>query len=81
MPYFTGATAFSGAYFGHGTGGILLDNVGCSGQEHYLINCIHSNIGVHDCDHSEDAGVFCVPGTYIVNWLFVMATVFIICLI
>ena len=61
MSYFTGATAFSQSYFGGGTGGILLDDVGCSGQELYLVDCYHSLIGVHDCSHSEDAGVFCVP--------------------
>ena len=82
IPYLTGATAFSEAYVGRGTGGIFLDNVGCSGQEQYLINCIHSNIGVHNCEHSEDAGVFCVPqypGTWvwIVNCLLFMATAFI----
>ena len=56
-----GATAFSQSYFDGGTGGILLDNVGCSGQEQRLVDCNHSPIGVHDCSHSEDAGVFCVP--------------------
>ena len=60
--------AFSRAHFGRGTGGILLDNVGCYGQERYLINCSHSTIGVHNCDHSEDAGVFCVlPGNFCMN--------------
>ena len=80
-PYLTGATAFSRASFGRGTGGIFLDDVGCSGQEQYLVNCFHSNIGVHNCGHSEDAGVFCVPqdpGILIVECLFVMATAFIV---
>ena len=35
--------------------------MGCSGQEHYLVDCNHSPIGVHNCDHSKDSGVFCVP--------------------
>ena len=55
-----GATAFSQSYFDGGTGGILLDNVGCSGQEQYLVDCRHLSIGVHNCDHSKDAGVFCI---------------------
>ena len=64
----TGATAFSGSYFGRGTGGIFLDNVDCSGEEQYLIYCSHSIIGVHNCDHSKDAGVFCVPN-YPGTWM------------
>ena len=54
-----GATAYSSAYFGRGTGGIYLDNLGCRGNELRLINCYHSVIGVHNCDHSDDAGLRC----------------------
>ena len=54
-----GATAYSNSHFGRGSGGIFLDNVGCTGTESRLIDCSHSGIGVHNCDHSDDAGVKC----------------------
>ena len=54
-----GATAYSNAYFGKGTGGIYLDNIACHGSELRLIDCSHNVIGVHNCDHSEDASLRC----------------------
>ncbi|XP_070295014.1 scavenger receptor cysteine-rich domain-containing group B protein-like [Salvelinus sp. IW2-2015] len=54
------ATAASGeAYFGRGSGTILLDNLKCSGSEASLQQCSHISWDVHNCDHSEDAGVTC----------------------
>ena len=47
--------------FGSGTGVILLDWVGCIGDEESLFFCRHRAIGDHDCNHSEDAGVKCDP--------------------
>ena len=47
------------AYFGHGTGLILLNNVECTGGEARLLDCTHRGIGVFNCDHSKDAGVRC----------------------
>ena len=47
--------------FGSGTGVILLDWVGCIGDEESLFFCRHKAIGDHDCNHSEDAGVKCDP--------------------
>ena len=55
-----GATAYSFARFGQGSGLILLDNVACVGTESRLIDCPANPIGTHNCVHSEDAGVGCL---------------------
>ena len=47
------------AYFGEGEGAIFLENVQCNGSEDRLQQCPASPLGVHDCDHTEDAGVRC----------------------
>ena len=54
-----GATAYTNARFGSGTGGIFLNYVGCRGTESSLLSCSHQGIGVHNCKHNEDAGVRC----------------------
>jgi len=68
----TGATAYSLAYFGRGIGGIFLDNLYCTGRESRLIDCSHSGVGIHNCDHSADAGVRCqgiwMSNTTLVFW-------------
>ena len=51
----------SRAYFGQGTGSILLDDVECNPSAHRsLLQCEHSPLYEHDCAHREDAGVRCV---------------------
>ena len=54
-----GATVYSFAFFGPGTGPILLNNVQCSGTETRLVNCTNNGVGSHNCHHSEDASVRC----------------------
>ena len=56
---YTGALAtFHG--FTSGNGQIWLDNVACVGTETRLIDCPAASLGVHNCEHQEDAGVSCV---------------------
>lgn len=51
-------TAYGSAYFGQGTGTILMDDVACTGSEVTLRGCTHTSN--HNCGHSEDAGVSCI---------------------
>ena len=57
---FSDAIPVRNAGFGEGSISILLDNLRCMGDEGSLLGCVDSaDIGTHDCDHSEDAGVRC----------------------
>ena len=55
-----GARVFFRAFFGQGTGDILLDNLLCNSRETRLVDCPHNGIGIHNCVHSEDAGLRCL---------------------
>ena len=57
-----GATGQRNAAYGLGSGPILLDQVQCIGNESNIFDCPRNQIGVHDCSHSEDAGVTCSAG-------------------
>ena len=54
-----GGTAKSSAYYGSGSGSILLDDVSCGGSEVSLFACSHFTIRTHNCGHNEDASVIC----------------------
>ena len=54
-----GAQVLHRASFGQGTGPIHLDNLICNSSESRLVNCRHNGISVHNCGHSEDAGLRC----------------------
>ena len=61
---FDGALAASrAAAYGQGSGEIFLDNVGCDGTEDKIADCFHLGVGIHDCEHANDAGVKCFSGT------------------
>ncbi|KFQ25894.1 Neurotrypsin, partial [Mesitornis unicolor] len=59
LGYKGAARARTMAYFGEGKGPIHVDNVKCTGNERSLADCIKQDIGMHNCRHSEDAGVIC----------------------
>ena len=56
----TANSAPSSAAFGPGTGAILLRDVGCTGSESSIFDCVHSELGVHTCTESQDVGVRCL---------------------
>ena len=56
----TGSLGFSDAFFGEGTGPILLDHVNCTGTESTLLSCPSNGVGIHNCSHHEGAGVSCL---------------------
>ena len=64
---YIGAIATTNAYFGQGSGSILLDNVQCTGNEASIFYCTHNVIGSNDCSHGEDAGATCIA---LAGWLF-----------
>ncbi|XP_030846679.1 deleted in malignant brain tumors 1 protein-like [Strongylocentrotus purpuratus] len=59
LGFFKASSAPVMAEYGPGFGHIFLDEVECTGSENSLEDCIKSKFGVHDCTHSEDAGVIC----------------------
>ena len=63
---FAGAVALDSAFFGQGTGPILLAHVKCTGRESSLFECDYVGIGPHNCGHFSDAGVLC-QGNIIFN--------------
>lgn len=56
-----GAITYRSAYFGRGTGPIIIRRVSCSGSESALLQCPWSAYeNTYGCYHYEDAGVRCI---------------------
>ena len=45
---------------------IWLDDIRCIGTESHIGNCPHNGWGSHNCGHSEDVGIRCEAGNYLV---------------
>ena len=45
--------------YGIGIGDIYFDEVGCFGNESNITECRHPGVGIHNCEHLEDAAVLC----------------------
>ncbi|XP_068677075.1 uncharacterized protein [Montipora foliosa] len=57
---FRGASyQYQTAKYGEGSGKIWLDDVECNGEEPLLSSCKHSDWGIHNCVHGEDASIMC----------------------
>ncbi|CAI8038682.1 Deleted in malignant brain tumors 1 protein, partial [Geodia barretti] len=54
-----GAEPLLSAYYGEGSGLIMLSEVECTGQELYVTDCPSSGYYQHNCNHSHDVGVRC----------------------
>ena len=65
--YRRGAQVRPGAFFTAGSGQIQLDNVVCRGNETNIAFCRHRPWKTNNCDHTEDVGVVCGQGEFIIK--------------
>ena len=60
MSHVLGVQPLKRAYFGEGSGLVLLDGVNCDGSEESLFSCSTGSLnGQHNCNHGKDVGVSC----------------------
>ena len=55
----TGGTPKWHAYYGQGSGNVLLSDMQCTGRETNLTQCTIRSWGAGTCTHNDDAGVEC----------------------
>ncbi|XP_065928600.1 deleted in malignant brain tumors 1 protein-like [Magallana gigas] len=60
LPWTT-SEVYEGAVYGQGSGPIWLDDVDCVGDEPKIQDCTHRGWGLHNCDHSKDVSISCLP--------------------
>ena len=51
---------------------IKIPNFSCFGNESTLLNCSHREMGMADCDNSDDVGIICTgttPGGYLSSYI------------
>ena len=63
------------AWFGPGSGTILLDSVQCVGNEPNLLECRHNGFFNTNCKHTEDVGVECKSVIYIIIRMYIESDV------
>ena len=63
--------AKSEAFYGQGSGLILLGDVNCSGEETAIRECSFNGWGIGNCDHNKDAGVKCAASNGILVIIYV----------
>ena len=59
LGYVNASAALGSSGFGSGSGSILLSKLDSVGNESNMAECDHLGTIVHNCTHSEDAGVVC----------------------
>ena len=57
--YVIGSVARHYAYYGMGSGPILLSSLSCTGRESSLLECDRNMYSALSCTHRSDAGVTC----------------------
>ncbi|XP_041481809.1 deleted in malignant brain tumors 1 protein-like [Lytechinus variegatus] len=62
LGYSSAEVVFYNAYFGEGSGDILLNHVYCTGNESSIFYCSHDGVGVNHCNHYDDVGIRCADG-------------------
>lgn len=55
----TGSISRRYAYYGMGSGPILLSDLYCTGTESNMLECNRNMYGTLSCSHNQDAGVRC----------------------